>query len=376
MKILQADLCSSYPLARAGGHRTVHSLLLEVAHDPEIQCMSVFSRRGLGSQLAEYDPKLTDFEALGIRSLKIDPGAWTFDCGYPAWAVDRVEEEFPRLLNSFDPDVVWSNSFLGWPLLRRAREEGRAAVWYVQDRRPDPDDLRRAADFDVRMIAVSRFTRNRVVQASGGSCDVLYPLVTEPNYVVDAEPERFVTFINPRPVKGYKTFLAIAEMMREVSFLVVEAWPLGEGRSEVERELASLGNVRFLRQLADSREIYRKTKLLLTPSIVEEGGPRVIREAQLNGIPVLGSYRGGIPEMVGAGGIVIENYEDASAWAGAIRRVLKDPLYYEDLAGAALRNSQREEFMTDTIVRQFKKVCRSAMETANTAAVGRAGPGS
>jgi glycosyltransferase involved in cell wall biosynthesis len=372
MRILQADFCSSYPLGRAGGHRTVHSLLLELARDPEIECLSVFARRGPGSQFPEYDPKLSDFEKLGIHGLKIQPGAWIFDCGYPAMAVDRVEDEFPRLLNTFDPDVVWSNSFLGWPLLRQAREEGRAAVWYIQDRRPDAEELRQAIDCGVRMIAVSKFTRDRVRKASGGACDVVYPIVAEQDYLVDAEPERFVTFINPRPVKGYEVFLGIAEMMRDVQFLVVEAWPLGDKRGEVEGQLASLGNVTFLRQVVDSRAIYRKTKLLLVPSIVEEGGPRVIREAQLNGIPVLGSCRGGVPELVGKGGLIIQNNEDASAWVEVIRRVLNDALYYKELAGAALRNSSREELRSETIVRQFKEVCRSALEALNTAAAGKA----
>ncbi|HJZ97112.1 MAG TPA: glycosyltransferase, partial [Candidatus Solibacter sp.] len=326
----------------------------------------------LGSQLSEYDPKLSDFGALGIHGLQMEPGAWIFDCGYQALAVDRVEDEFPRLLGRYDPDVVWSNSFLGWPLLRQARDEGRAAVWYLHDRRPDPEDLRQAAGCGVRMIAVSRFIRDRVQRASGAACGVVYPLIGEPDYAVDPGPERFVTFINPRPVKGYKIFLAIAGMMPEVRFLVVEGWPLGDERTAVERELALLGNVTFLRQLPDTREIYRQSKLLLVPSVVEEGGPRVIREAQLNGIPVLGSCRGGVPEMVGAGGMVVENYEDATAWAAAIRQVLDDPHHYADLARAALRNAHREELMTHTIVHQFKEVCRSAVEQLSVQTAGRA----
>ena len=94
--------------------------------------------------------------------------------------------------------------------------------------------------------------------------------------------------------------------------------PLGAERETVEAQLALFPNVRFVRRLADTREIYARTRILLVPSVVEEGGPRVIREAQLNRIPVLGSARGGVPEMVGDGGLIIADYEDAGAWAAAI----------------------------------------------------------
>ena len=73
---------------------------------------------------------------------------------------------------------------------------------------------------------------------------------------------------------------------------------------------AGLDNVSFLRQVADAREISRQTRLLLVPSVVEEGGPRVVREAQLSGIPVLGSPRGNVPDMLGEGGDVIEDYKN------------------------------------------------------------------
>jgi glycosyltransferase involved in cell wall biosynthesis len=362
MRLLQCDLASSYPLGRAGGHRTVHSLLLQLSRDPSVECMTLFPRRGLGSVLPDYDPKLADFEALGIKELHVAPGRWTFDCGYPAWAVDRVEEEFNQCVEAFRPDVVWSNSLLSLPILRDSRRRGLPALWYVHDCRCKPDELREAAKLGVHIVACSNFIRDRLCQTSGVESEVVYPLITEGDYQVERTSERFVTLINPRPVKGYEIFLRLAPLLPDIQFLVVEAWPLGEERAKVEAELAKMSNVRFVRQLADMREVYANTHILLVPSVVEEGGPRVVREAQLNRIPVLGSPRGTVPEMIGGGGRVIEDYENAQSWAIAIRALLDDTRTYQALSDAAFTNAHRDDLTTQAIVDRFKVALRRTIE--------------
>jgi glycosyltransferase involved in cell wall biosynthesis len=369
MRVLQCDLASSFPLARAGGHRTVHSLLLQLARARDVECMTLFPRRGLGSMLPDYDPTLAEFESLGIRGLSVTPGRWIFDCGYPAWAVERVEDELDSCLAAFQPDVVWSNSLLSMPVLRAARRRGLAALWYVHDCRPAPQDLREAARIGVHIAAVSNFIRDRILRVSGHRADVVYPLTIEDDYLAGSSSADFVTFINPRPVKGYDVVLRLIPLLPDVQFLVVEAWPLGAERETVEAQLALFPNVRFVRRLADTREIYARTRILLVPSVVEEGGPRVIREAQLNRIPVLGSARGGVPEMVGDGGLIIEDYEDAGAWAAAVRMLVDDAQAYRRLSDAALKNAYRDDLTTPTIVRRFTAALRRAADMAAAGAM-------
>ena len=365
------DLCSAFPMARAGGHRTVHALLRRLAQASDTDCLCVFPRRGQGSQLPGYDPGLADFEALGIRSVTCETDRWVFDCGYPLWAMRHLEAEhvaqvMDECIARFSPDVVWSNSYRSLPVLRAAVERNLNAFWYVQDARPHATDLREAADLGVRMAAVSRFIAHRVQRYAAEDCRTIYPLIDEREYLVPAgarEPgsARFVTLINPRPVKGFDIFLGIPALLPQVAFLVVEAWPLGDELSNVHRALAAMPNVRFLRQQADAREIYRQTRLLLVPSVVEEGGPRVIREAQLNGIPVLGSPRGGVPEMIGNGGEIIDDYENPQAWANTIRAILSDASRYESLCRSALENAGREALSSEWIVRNFREVCRQPL---------------
>ena len=45
--------------------------------------------------------------------------------------------------------------------------------------------------------------------------------------------------------------------------------------------------------------------MALAPSLVEETWGRIVSEAQVSGIPALGSDRGASPETVTAGGVVM-----------------------------------------------------------------------
>jgi glycosyltransferase involved in cell wall biosynthesis len=49
--------------------------------------------------------------------------------------------------------------------------------------------------------------------------------------------------------------------------------------------------------------IYRNSRLLLVPSVAPEASARVVAEALINGIPVLASERGGLPENCAGGGL-------------------------------------------------------------------------
>jgi glycosyltransferase involved in cell wall biosynthesis len=78
--------------------------------------------------------------------------------------------------------------------------------------------------------------------------------------------------------------------------------------------------------------------VLLVPSIVREGLPRVAVEAMMCAIPVLASGYGVRAEVIGAGGIMVEDYSNPSAWVDALGQ-LDDPSRYEALSEAALAHA-------------------------------------
>ena len=55
----------------------------------------------------------------------------------------------------------------------------------------------------------------------------------------------------------------------------------------------------------DPRQFWSVTKVCLMPSLWWENQPLTAIEAMVNGIPVIGSDRGGLPEALGAAGLVL-----------------------------------------------------------------------
>src|SRR5690606_9611448 len=117
----------------------------------------------------------------------------------------------------------------------------------------------------------------------------------------------------------------IARRCPEIPFLFVESWKLdGEHRIEVERTLSRLGNVVFEGRTDDMKTVYGRTTILLAPSNWEEAWGRVASEAHCSGIPVIGSRRGGLPEAIGEGGVILDYDAPVEEWVSELRRLWRD----------------------------------------------------
>ena len=103
---------------------------------------------------------------------------------------------------------------------------------------------------------------------------------------------------------------------------------------------------------ADPRDFYpavfARTKLLLMPSLWLESFGLVAKEAMFNGIPVLASNRGALPETIGDAGFLFDipaRYtsegrevpmaEEVLPWIERIIRLWDDAVYYERCSLAA-----------------------------------------
>jgi glycosyltransferase involved in cell wall biosynthesis len=157
-----------------------------------------------------------------------------------------------------------------------------------------------------------------------------------------------VTFINPVPVKGVDLAIEIAALCPEIPFCFVRGWPLRiSGLMELRRKLRRLGNVVLREPTSDMRAVYRQTKILLVPSQWEETWGRVVTEAQFSGIPIVASDRGGLPEAVGPGGILLGHDQPAAVWAAALRELWSNRDRYRQLSQAATSHSRRAEIHSD-----------------------------
>src|SRR5207248_1210536 len=157
---------------------------------------------------------------------------------------------------------------------------------------------------------------------------------------------RYVTFVNPQPQKGVFVFARIAaELARrrpDIPLLAVEGRGQADWLYRTGLDLAGLGNISVMANTPDPRHFYRVSRLVLMPSLWQESFPRVAAEALLNGIPVLGSSRGGLPETLAQAGLLFdvpEHYTPESClvpsaaevapWVETIIRLCDDNTFYE-----------------------------------------------
>jgi len=124
----------------------------------------------------------------------------------------------------------------------------------------------------------------------------------------------------------------------------VESWKLDDDhRARIEKTIAPLSNVTLENRTNDMKTVYGRTRILLAPSKWEEAWGRVASEAHCSGIPVVGSRRGGLPEAIGPGGVVLDYDAPLADWASAVRRLWNDRQEYERLSALALAFSKRPE---------------------------------
>ncbi len=116
-------------------------------------------------------------------------------------------------------------------------------------------------------------------------------------------------------------------------FLVAGEGPLrAELQGRVDRENLP---VRLLGNRSDVGDLLGVARALLVPSRWE-GQPLTVQEALRAGTPVIATAVGGIPPMVGEGGLLVP-YGDVAALREAVERVLADDELVRTLAGAAAR---------------------------------------
>lgn len=355
MRILYASERPPYPFFLGGAARCAHQLLYALTRELGAECVAVGSSDYQITPWSYPDP--SDYVALGILGVSREGQGGSIDCGYPITVFPDFRNALGRFIDTFRPDVVWAQLEGAKPIIELARSKGVQGLFFVHDAEFDPAELRSIGDLGCHVVCSSGFLAEKARKLIGRSAHVVYPC-PETNFGVAGDPHGYITMVNPHRVKGIQTFVEIARRMPSEKFLLVESWKLtDQGLAALEEQLASVPNVRFLSRVSDMRQIYGQTKLLLVPSVWEEGFGMVAVEAQSCRIPVVASARGGLPESVGDGGLLVDDYLNAEAWIGAIGNVLNDTGRYAAFAMRGVRHAAGEGFTTSCSARRFHEVC-------------------
>lgn len=159
-----------------------------------------------------------------------------------------------------------------------------------------------------------------------------------------------VLFVNPIAAKGVHLVAAIAGRLPHRRFLIVRSWP---DERHFPHVAFTLPNVEFVDSSPDVRTIYARAKLVLMPTIMEEGWGRTVSEAQISGIPAIASDRGGLPETVGPGGVIVPLGDPVERWCEVIEELFSDPARYASLSQSAKRHAERPELAPANVMARF-----------------------
>ena len=263
-----------------------------------------------------------------------------------------------QVLERFKPEILLT--YGGHPacleLMRRARARGIAVVFHLHNF--GYNDRRGFADVSA-VIFPSEYSRRHYRRTVGLDGPVIPdPIRLDKVIAGDTREPKYATFINPQPEKGAAVFARIAlELGRrrpDIPLLVVEGRGKADGLAGLPVDLSGLTNLNRMANTPDPRDFYRVSRVILMPSLWRESLGRVPIEAMANGIPVLASDRGALPETLGDAGFVftiperctptsgvVPTAQEVAPWVAVIERLWDDPEFEAEHRRRALAEARR-----------------------------------
>jgi glycosyltransferase involved in cell wall biosynthesis len=269
-----------------------------------------------------------------------------------------------QVLDRFQPDALltYGGHPAGLELMRRARSRRIRVIFHIHnfaytDRRAFAD----ASSVWFPSEYTRRFYRSRV-----GIDGLVVPDLLRRQRVVPENPApQYVTFVNPQPAKGVTVFARIAHELHrrrpDIPLLVVEGRGGSDWLARLPIDLSGLSNLNRMANTPEPKDFWRVTRAVLMPSLWKESLGRVAVEGMANGLPVLASDRGALPETLGDAGFVftiperytagsaeIPSAHEVSPWVRTIERLWDDPAWRDDQKCRALIEANR--WAPDTIL--------------------------
>lgn len=286
--------------------------------------------------------------------------------GYPTYRRWILNDALAGVVDCVKPDVAVVQTSDHMKAARILDGLGIATIVYFRDVEfheldGDPRELKNTV-----FLSNSQFTARKYQEKFGISSAVIPPLFRASDYRAPRAPQN-ITMINPRPKKGSEVVMELIAACPDIPFCLVESWELSvEEKAMWARKMKLHPNLTLRARTTNMADVYRRAKVVLAPSKWEEAWGRVASEAQFSGIPVIASDRGGLPEAVGPGGILLDP-EKPELWVKAVRRLWDDEAYYSQISAAAVAHADRPEINPDMQISSLLSLAEEAIEMRRAA---------
>jgi glycosyltransferase involved in cell wall biosynthesis len=300
-------------------------------------------------------PNVYNPPPLVTRHVEREAKAWgadVIDLHYrwaPEWshALRSVGQRTPLV-------VTWHNAW----------GEGQGLVGWLSQQ----NDVRFAANvlpLARRVICISQFVQRDLERRGvpAGKLVHVPPGFDVPPEPEDRERDGEAVFVGRLvATKGLPTLLEAVQHAPEARVAVCGQGPERAALEQRARRLGVQGRVRFAGYVshAEKEQLLRRAPFLAHPAWEEALG-HAVAEAMLLGCPVVGTQVGGLPEVVGEGGVLVPP-RDARALAEAMLRMLRDPGLARALGAKARQHAA--QFTWPRCVERTERVYQEAVGSA------------
>lgn len=281
-----------YPLL-GGAERSIDTLLRALEEHPEYStsylCSSNYELHDPNEMFAGHDVIVTQLN-------------WAKTAIRGAREHGKKSVQFVRSLEGFCKVAIDSLA------VSHCRQQCGSCAYRMQGEELGVPDL---------LIANSQFTQRMLLEQYGLQSEIIYPFIDVAQVTAEKHSPKYIVMNQFAYHKGADIFLKIAAALPEFQFRIF-------GSTGWMPAYTMPQNVEYFGS-QESEKLYEEALLFLAPSRINESFGRCVVEAQLNGVPVLASNRGG-PRY---DNLVLENYrideiDDIEPWVEKIREVLAE----------------------------------------------------
>ena len=355
MRILFLTNHTYLPERAGGSEQSTHEMALTLQQLGDQ--VAVLSRLGRWKSWTGLRGRLCDAAGYFPRDRRL---------GYLVYRSRALQRDLLGVINHVRPDVAVVQAGKPLEIAEALSKLSVPTVVHLRDLQFDELGGDPRCDPAIRFIANSKFPAEAFQRKFPIPARVIHNIVLREQYMTERSGN-LVTFVNPNPKKGLELAFQVAEQLPQIGFQFVEGWPMdSETRRTLQSRAAAAGNIAWRRRTRDMRDIYRRTRVLLVPSQWEEAWGRVVTEAQISGIPVLASNRGGLPESVGPGGLLLP-HDDLAQWCQVVEDVWCNETTWQRLAERAMEHSRRADLDPAILVSAYREVLDQVVQSGRRA---------